>query len=37
VHSPGADFQHEQHVEPAQADGVDVKEVHGEQALDLVA
>jgi hypothetical protein len=37
VHGAGADLHHEQHIEPAQVDRVEVEEVGGEQAVRLVA
>ena len=36
VHMPGAHLHHEQDVEPAEVDRVDVEEVRGRQALGLV-
>jgi hypothetical protein len=37
VHGAGAGLHHEQRVEPAQADGVEVEEVRGQHAVRLVA
>jgi hypothetical protein len=35
VHPPSVDLDEEEHVEPAQEDGVDAEEVRGQDALGL--